>query len=165
MSGPVAAGDPVIDFVLTGLDGRTYDLGAARAAGDAVLYMIYKAGCGTCRLAFPFIQRLHDQYAGPGFQVWAVSQDDPEQTAEFARTQGATLPILLDADLAVTEAHRLTNVPAIYLVDASDRIVRHSAAFVKAELNAMARMAAHRTGRPFQPIVRDEDDAPDFRPG
>lgn len=158
------AGDAVEDFTLAALDSRSYNTAAARRRG-LLLFAIYKKGCGTCQFTVPFLQRFHEEYAGQGFQLWGVSQDSLEETREFAARFGLTFPLLLDHDLAVTSAYRLTHVPSIYLVGETGIILRHAPAFVKDELNAMARLVADRCSVPYVPIVRHEDNAPSLKPG
>ena len=164
MSDVRAAGDPVADFALAGIDGNTYSSAVARQRG-LLLFALYKQGCGTCKFTAPFLQRFHDEYACDGFRIWAVSQDSAEETREFADRYGLTFPLLLDESLNVTVAYRLKSVPAIYLVDESSTILRHAPAFMSNELNAMAQVIAERKGVPYAPIVRPEDDAPALKPG
>jgi peroxiredoxin len=164
MPNPRTAGESIQDFTLSGLDGRTYDSRDARRKG-LLLFAIYKMGCGTCQYTMPFLQRFHQEYAGEGFQLWGVAQDSADETREFGEQFGVTFPLLLDTDLTVTYAYGLTHVPGIYLVDESDAILRHAPAFAKDELNAMAQVVAERCSIPYVPVVRDEDNAPAFKPG
>lgn len=164
MPDPVSAGDPVIDFTLRGADGLEYDSKRARDTG-LLLFTFWKKTCGTCQFTFPYLQRLHAQYGGPGFQVWGIAQESAADAREFAATYGGEFPQLIDQDLDVTERYDLLSVPAIYLVDSSVRVLRSAPAFVKTELNDIARIAAERTGRPYVPVVHDEDGAPDLKPG
>lgn len=164
MAQPLSAGDHVRDFVLQSTDGQTRSSAEARSTG-LLLYAIYKKVCGTCQLTFPFLQRFASQYAGSGFQIWGVSQENPSDTRTFAESYGVTFPQLVDEDLEVTERHGLLTVPGIYLVDASDRILRSIPAFDSEELNAMAALVAKRTARDYVPIVRPEDNAPLIKPG
>jgi peroxiredoxin len=164
MPNPRTAGEPIQDFALAGLDGRTYDSRDARRKG-LLLFAIYKKGCGTCQYTMPFLQRFHQEYAGEGFQLWGIAQDSAEETGEFAERFGLTFPLLLDTDLTVTAAYGLTHVPGIYLVYDSDTILRHAPAFAKDELNAMAQVVAEQCSIPYVPVIRDEDNAPAFKPG
>ncbi len=164
MAETLTTGDPVVDFRLTGADDREYDTARARREG-LLLFTIYKARCGTCQYTFPFLQRFHESYAGPGFALWGVSQENREETQAFVQRFGATFPQILDEKLDVSMRYGLQTVPGIYLVDESDTIVRHAPAFIKDELNAMARLAAERTGRPYTLVVREEDNAPVLMPG
>lgn len=159
------AGDPVVDFVLPGIDGKTYDLRATRRAGVLMAFVFYKKTCGTCQYTFPYLQRLHAQYAGNRFQIWGIAQENAADAEAFAKQYGATFPQLIDESLDVTEQYDLTTVPGIYLVDETDTILRQTGAFSKEELNTMSRLIAERTGKPYVPVVREEDNAPDFKPG
>jgi cytochrome c biogenesis protein CcmG, thiol:disulfide interchange protein DsbE len=166
---PLAPGDPVADFTLQAADGATYDSRTARQNG-LLLAVLFKTGCGTCRYAYPFLQRLHEQYAansGGKFQVWGISQDDAETTLALAQENGgATFPLLLDTELDTTVRYGITSVPDLYLLGAGDTIaaavVGH---FSRDGFNDLARQAADYLGVPYVPVVRDTDDAPAIKPG
>ncbi len=158
------AGDPVVDFTLRDTEGRVHDSRQARSEG-LLLFAFWKKTCSTCQYTFPFLQRFHDQYAGPGFAVWGVAQESAADASAFAREHGAAFPQLVDEGLAVTEQYRLASVPTIYLSDAAGRLLRWAPAFVADELNEMARIASERTGKPYVPVVRDADQAPAIKPG
>ena len=166
---PRSAGSPAADFILTATDGQTYNTKAARANGLLLLAMV-KTGCGTCKYAYPYIQRFHEQYAVPSngrFQVWGVSQDDAEKTVTFAQENGnATFPALLDPDLSATGQYGITNVPDLYLLDEGDTIQAAIVGHFSTEgYNDLGRLLADRLGLPYTPIVREEDDAPALKPG
>ncbi|MGC8668623.1 MAG: peroxiredoxin family protein [Chthonomonadales bacterium] len=152
------------DFTLKDTAGRLYRSASARAEGP-VVFAFYKRSCPTCLYTLPFLQRLHEAYAGGSARVWGISQDTPEDTDALARELGITFPLLIDADLEVTEAYDLVSVPNIYLADEGSVIVRHAPAFIASELNAMARIFAERTGMAYRPVVREEDHAPSLKPG
>ena len=77
----LTVGDTVQDFILAGLDGETYNSKSARTRG-LLMFAFWKQGCGTCRYTMPFLQRFHDQYAGDGFHIWGVSQENKADTLE-----------------------------------------------------------------------------------
>src|SRR5579871_6627047 len=113
MSEPLQAGGKVIDFRLSGVDGKTYDLKERRQPGALTAFVFWKKSCGTCQYSFPYFQRFHDQYANGKFQIWGVSQESPDDTAAFVDQYTATFPQLLDEDLAVTVEYGITNVPTL----------------------------------------------------
>lgn len=166
---PRASGDAVADFILKAADGKTYSSQEARQKG-LLLAVLFRTGCGTCRYAYPYIERLHQQYAQHSegkFQVWGVSQDDAETTLTFAQAQGGvTFPLLLDTGLQVSEDYGITHVPDLYLLGAGDTIstaiVGH---FSRDGFNDLARQAAAYLEVPYVPVVREEDDAPALKPG
>jgi peroxiredoxin len=168
-TGPLDAGNKLVDFELRAVDGKTYSSKAARGQG-LLLAVLFKVGCGTCQYTLPFLERFYQQYALPSsgkFQVWGISQDTAEDTLTCARENGnVTLPLLLDSDLQVSVHYGPTNVPDLYLLGAGDTI--QSAVlghFGKDEFNALAQQIAAFVGVPYVPIVRDEDDAPAIKPG
>ena len=164
MAKTTAAGDAVIDFTLTGIDCSQYSSRETRSK-ELLLFVFWKKSCGTCQFTFPFLQRLHEQYAGEGFKVWGISQEDAKDTLGFVKEYGAEFPQLIDEGLELTEQYGLLSVPSMYLVDETRTILRHVPAFVKDELNAIAKLASERTGKPYLPVVRPDDDAPDTKPG
>ena len=54
------------EFSLKGTDGRTYALADALARGPLLL-AFFKTTCGTCDLAFPYINRFPEAYATDGW--------------------------------------------------------------------------------------------------
>ena len=164
MAEPLAAGDPVKDFALTSLDGSACDSISARKDG-LLLFVFWKRTCGTCQYAFPYLQRFQVFYGGPGFRIWGIAQESEDDVRDFIRQYGATFTQLLDEDLTVTEQYDLDGVPALYLVDDSDRILRSVSGFSTEAFNEYAQIVADRTGKPYTPIVRPEDNAPPFKPG
>jgi peroxiredoxin len=157
-------GDRVIDFSLRGADGNTYNTAEARRNG-LLMFVFWKKTCGTCQFSFPYLQRFHEQYAHEKFRVWGVAQENQEDVIEFVGKYSATFPQLLDEHLDATELYKPTHVPALYLVDQGDTILRFAPAFMKDEYYSIARLISERTGVPYSPIVRQEDGAPDLKPG
>lgn len=164
MADPLAAGDSVKDFALPSLDGAVFDSAAARREG-LLLYVFWKRTCGTCQFTFPYLQRFQVLYAGPGFRLWGIAQENAEDTLDFTRLYGVTFPQLIDEDYAVSEEYDLDGVPACYLADGSEKILGFVGGFSTDELNRFAEIIATRTGKPYTPIVRPEDEAPRFKPG
>ena len=161
---PLKAGDPMRDFALPSLDGSMCDSRSARTE-KLLLFAFWKRTCGTCQFTFPYLQRFQVMYGGAGFRIWGIAQESADDAQAFMRQYGATFTQVLDSDYRVSEEFGLVSVPAIYLVDSSERILRAASGFDSSELNAMARVAAERTGTAYSAVVRPEDGAPDFKPG
>lgn len=169
VTAPRAPGDAVADFALKATDSKTYSSREARQKG-LLLAVLFRTGCGTCRYAYPYIERLYAQYAQHSsgrFQVWGVSQDDAETTLNFAQTQGGvTFPLLIDEGLHVSADYGIAHVPDLYLLGEggtiATAIVGH---FSRDGFNDLARQVAAYLGVPYVPVVRDEDDAPALKPG
>src|SRR5262245_22394495 len=136
------------------------------ASRGLTMAIFYKNSCPTCRLAMPFIQRLHEQVAAAGGRVVAISQDGMDGAAAFADELGLTFPILVDgADYPVSKLYELVAVPTIYLVTPGGRIERSGAGFNKAGLLAMASDLAASVGAPSPTLYHDGETIPEFKPG
>jgi len=150
------------------MDGNTYSSKAARQKG-LLLIALFKTGCGTCKFAFPFLQRIHTQYAlrsGGKFQVWGISQNDAEETAVFAKEYGnATFPSCWIPKLDVSAEYRITNVPDLYLLSEEDTIPFPSSAILARRRSMPSPKPSRISERSYTPIVREEDNAPAIKPG
>jgi hypothetical protein len=63
------------------------------------------------------IETLHRELGPQGLTVWAIDiAEPPARVAAFVESRGLTLPVLLDADGAVTRAYRITGTPTVVLV-------------------------------------------------
>jgi peroxiredoxin len=136
------------------------------AAKGLTLVAFYKSSCPTCRLAFPFLQRLHDQVARHGGRVLGVSQDGMEGAASFAKELGLTIPLAVDGEsFPVSRAYDLIAVPTLYLIDRQGTIARGGAGFSKADMAEMAAGLADSVGAPRPTLWRESESIPEFKPG
>ena len=160
----VEVGTRAPDFSLKGIDGQTYALAAALSHGP-VLLMFIKTTCGTCDMAFPYINRLKESYPDDGWSLWVVAQDTPGDAGRYAAANGITYPVLSDADgYTVSRAYDPPATPTLFLIDSAGQITQQSAGFHKAELNSLSAWLADRLG--VDPVVIAADDGnPAFKPG
>ncbi|HEV3197331.1 MAG TPA: TlpA disulfide reductase family protein [Bryobacteraceae bacterium] len=89
-----------------------------------VLLAFFKVTCPVCQLTFPFLERLHSAGTLP---IYGISQDDPEDTREFNRQFGVTLPMLLDDEeggFPVSNAFGISSVPTMFLIERDGTISR-----------------------------------------
>lgn len=165
---PKDCGSLVSDFSLSTARGKHYSSRPTRSNG-LLLIVLFRSGCETCHYSAPFLQRFHTLYAetsGERFQIWGVSQDDEEESADFTAEHGLTFPILLDEQLQVSEDYGVVSVPDLYLLDSSKNIVGAVVGgFSRDGFNALAQQIAGYLGVPYQPVVRDEDKARLLKPG
>ena len=161
----IEAGATAPDFSLRGIDGETYALSDALSRGPVVL-VFFKTTCGTCDLAFPYVNRLLDAYPGDGWSLWAVAQDPPAEAGRYASTFGMTYPVLPDADgYAVSKAYDPPATPTLFLIDRRGDVVQETAGFSKADLNSLAAALAERLAAEPAVIAPAGDGNPDFKPG
>ncbi len=152
------------EFSLPGLDGSTYSLRDSLSAGPLLL-VFFKAGCGACDLAFPYINRLHAAY-GDGLQLWAIAQEGPDRAGGYARSQAMTYPVLPDTtDYEVSRRYDPAATPTFFLIGADGRVTYTSHGFSKDDLNEMSGLVAGRLGVEAREVAAADDGRPAFRPG
>jgi peroxiredoxin len=160
----VASPDPGIVFPLHELrteDGRS----APPAPGDA-LYAFFHTECPTSEMAIPFLERLQSIGEGRGLTVFAVSQDDPADTAAFRRRLGIAIETLYDPrPWKASSALGLASVPTFVSVGRAGRVEKVVLGLQKERLEAYAEQAAVLAGRPSRPFFRPDENVPAIRPG
>lgn len=98
---PAVIGRPAPDFTLPDTTGGTESLDEALAEGTegVVVYFSMGVGCGGC---FAQIPEIADALASRGLRLVSIMVDDPEIVRVEAERYGATTPIALDRDRAVS---------------------------------------------------------------
>jgi len=127
------------EFELTGLNGRVHRLTEALANGSVAL-IFYKASCPTSQFTLPYVEKIYSRPGNAsGVTFWGVSQDDPDETRQFAKTFGITFDLLVDDyPYAVSTDYGLEFVPAIFLIQPDRKIISSDFGFTKAGLNRIA---------------------------
>ena len=161
----LTTGERAPTFDLPALDGRRYRLEDLLAQGPA-LAVFWKPNCGTCHLAFPYLQRLADAYPAGGWQLLAISQDSTEASDEFARQYGLTFPVLIEGEgWPVSHQYDPEATPTLFLIGQDGAIEMTSVGFDKEELNAISRRLAERLAETPRVIAEEHDGNPAFKPG
>ena len=76
----------------------------------------------------------------PGLPVWGISQNDEEDTRDFAGHFGLSFPILLDPeddDFPASNAFGITHVPTLFLLEPGGRIGQVIEGWNKKEMIAL----------------------------
>jgi peroxiredoxin len=145
------------EFRLARLDGDESGLHDLIADGPALL-AFFKISCPVCQLTLPFLDRIHT----PGrLPVYAVSQNDEDDTRDFHRRFGIALPTLLDReenDFAASNAFGISTVPTMFLVERDGTISRVIEGWVKKDIESLGALAG------VAP-VRDSDNVPAWKAG
>ncbi len=162
MLGP---GEQAPAFELPDLEGGIQRLEDALTLGP-VLAAFWQPHCDTCRLAFPYLQRLADTYPAPRWRLLAISQESERASRDFARQYGLTMPVLLDGEgWPVSRQYDPEATPTLFLIAPDGTIEVTSVGFDKRDLNEIARRLAAHLGEEATPIAEDGDGNPPFRPG
>ena len=99
------------------LDGGVAAL--AEHGGKLVLVNFWATWCQPCTLEMPTLEALWKQYRARGLVVLGVSVDRgaPRPLIDpYVGRLGLTFPILLDADLAASQAWRVASLPATFVI-------------------------------------------------
>jgi len=161
----IESGHAAPDFSLKALDGKEYSLEKLLEGGPAVV-AFFKISCPVCQFTFPFLQRLHERYAGQGATVIGISQDDARDTKEFNREYGVTFPTLVDSKgYPASNAYGLTNVPTIFLIAPDGKVKVSCMGFSKSDLENIASELAQYKKMRAAPLFRTDEAIPAYTPG
>lgn len=162
----LTVGTSAPDFSLSGVDGQKFSLRDALKRGPVVL-AFFKVSCPVCQFAFPYLERMHRAYTGKSVNVIGVSQNDKNETLQFAREYGVSFPLVLDDSkkYAASNAYGLTNVPTVFYIAPNGEI---EVSMVGWSLDEMTRinekLASAITITPPEVFHRGED-VPAFKAG
>jgi peroxiredoxin len=148
------------EFRLEDLNGGERTLGEL-IEGGPVFLAFFKVSCPTCQFTLPFLERIYRGPARGGARMFTISQDDAEDTREFHREFGITMPTLLDSaggGYPASNAYGLSHVPSMFLVEPDGTISWSLVGFSRKELEALGGRFGVQT---FQPGER----VPDMRSG
>jgi thiol-disulfide isomerase/thioredoxin len=115
--------EPLADFALSDLDGRTWQL--ADFAGKTILVNLWATWCVPCRAELPLVEELHRRVAGRDDLAVVTFNTDREigLVAPYLAEAGWTFPVLLAADHVQKTAGSIA-IPQTWIVDAAGRL-RH----------------------------------------
>ena len=160
----IEAGHSAPSFSLVTPDGQLISLASALHKGPVVL-AFFKITCPVCQFTFPFLERLH-QFFGENASVLAVSQDDARDTRDFLTEYNLSVPALLDKDgYPVSNAYGLTNVPTVFLIDSSGKVLVSSIGFVRADLEKISELLAQHFHHSPVGLFYPEEVIPAYKPG
>jgi len=161
----IEAGHAAPGFSLKALDGKECSLEKLLERGPAVV-AFFKISCPVCQFTMPFLERLHERYAGDGASVIGVSQDDARSTKEFNQEYGVTFPTLVDDEgYPASNAYGLTNVPTIFLIAPGGKVKVSCMGFSKGDLEQIAAELSQHKKMQAQPFFRKDEIVPAYKPG
>ena len=102
------------------LDGKIWRLADLR--GRAVVINFWASWCEPCRAEMPTLQQLAEIYGPDKLEVLAVNyKESAAKAAQFARSTGMTLPLLLDPTGDITRAWEVRSFPSTILIAADGK--------------------------------------------
>jgi peroxiredoxin len=151
---------------LPALDGSRFSLEDALRRGP-VLAIFFKISCPVCQYAFPYFERIYKNYGGKKISIVGISQNDKEESTEFAKHYGVTFPILLEDTkrFPVSNAYGLTNVPTAFWIAEDGQIELSSVGWVREDFEDLVRLAASASGTDPKPLFQPSEQVADFRAG
>lgn len=158
-------GERVPKIILRDLEDKSHNpLEAAKQTGFAVIAFL-KSSCPVCQMTAPYLERL--KQLNPTLPLFAISQDDKEETRAFQEENLLTFPLLLDTDLEITRNFELTNVPSLFVINGEDgRVEKNMIGFEREVLEYINNRCASPTGPEKKvSLFTESDQVPAYRPG
>ncbi len=120
---------------LQGLEGNvtwapTTPTGNAAASAPWLYLDFWASWCGPCRLSFPWMNRMHEQWSAKGLRIVAVTVDRRREDAlSFLRANPAKFEVALDPQAALARSLDVKTMPTSLLVAPDGRIVHRHEGF------------------------------------
>jgi peroxiredoxin len=133
----LAAGSLAPAFDMQLLEGGRETPASLCRKGPFVL-AFFKVTCPVCQLTLPFLERIRQSGS---LSVYAVSQNDAEDTAEFNREFDLSIPTLLDPEeggFPASSAFGISSVPTVFLIEAGGEISRVIEGWHKGDIGELA---------------------------
>lgn len=109
---------------------RTGAVTPADLAGKLVYVDFWASWCGPCRLSFPWLKTMHEQYASKGLVIVAVNLDKTRVEANrFLANFSAPFVVAFDPEGKTAEAFHVEGMPSSFLVSPNGEIVFSHAGF------------------------------------
>lgn len=118
-------GQPAPVFTLKDLHGRTVTLADFR--GKVVVIDFWATWCAPCKESTKEFERLHRKFGKRGAVMIGISMDKGADAssvvAKYARENSVSYLMLMD-DGAVSDAYAVRNIPATYILDRDQVLVK-----------------------------------------
>lgn len=130
-TGPARAGvtlpTNVLNAELKTINGHSIRL--ADYSGKVLVVNLWATWCGPCRLETPELVKLYNQYRQQGFEIVALSTENPDTSVDAVRDFVSTFQMAYTvgwapADVSVSLMGRNTAIPQSFLVARDGRILR-----------------------------------------
>jgi len=124
-------------FSLEKYGGGRVDL--ADYAGKPVFLMFFSAHCPYCKLAAPFVEKLHETYGKRGLKVAAILTEEANGAAkEFIADYKVTFPVALGGR-ALARTYRAHGVPNFFLLGEDHQVNYQWRGYEEEDLSVITR--------------------------
>ena len=104
-------------LVLTGLDGKTFDL--AKMRGKVVLINYWATWCAPCKVEMPTLDAFYRRYREQGLEIIGISVDFKDDIERVPRAAKAlSYPVALVGAISENGFGPPEGVPLTYVIDA-----------------------------------------------
>jgi cytochrome c biogenesis protein CcmG, thiol:disulfide interchange protein DsbE len=121
----IEEGEPAPDFDLPGVRSSDSDIVLGNLRGSIVYVDFWASWCLPCLRSLPQINELFTKYADQGFEVVAITIDDPiEDALDFLDDLEIPLAyhVVADKTADVMDAYGVVGMPTSFLIDRSGTI-------------------------------------------
>lgn len=142
----VKIGQPVPDFSMTTIDGKTVRMGDLK--GKVVMLQFTASWCGVCRKEMPHIESdIWNKYKkNPNFALYGIDLDEPKEVVEkFAKQIPVTYPLALDpkGEIFYRFAEKNAGVTRNVIIDKTGKIVYMTRLYKEEEFSEMKKVIAN----------------------
>ncbi len=115
-------GQKVPNFLTSTLDGKSFALmdWLQQADNKILILTFFATWCELCDEDLKFLQRLQNQYADQGLQVFCVftgSLSNIKAAKKYLEGLKIELPVLLDHKRVITKSYKVAGFPCTYAID------------------------------------------------
>lgn len=120
--GTAPSGEKAKDFKLEDLSGKTVSLDSFK--GHTVLMVFFTTWCPSCQDEVPQIEQIYEKYRSRDFEVLGVNiREEAKSVQLFAKENKLTFTVLLDKNGSVAKAYKVRNIPKIFILDRTGKIL------------------------------------------
>jgi len=112
------------NFTLSDLQGKTWTLQELK--GKVVLVNFWATWCPPCRKEMPDLEKLYKEFAGQGFVVLSISDEDLAKVRPFIEKGRFSYPVLLDPGRKVNDEFVVEGIPKSFVYDRDGKLVAQS---------------------------------------
>ena len=118
---PSSFGKNAPDFSVKDIDGKTHKL--SDYSGRNVMVVFWATWCPACNLEIPHLIELRKTLPDDKLAILAISNEEPEQLKQFAKSKGINYTVASLGDSSLPEPFaKVTSIPTTFFIDPNGRI-------------------------------------------